>query len=173
MRKEDFEAIARALTEADVRFIVVGGIAVIEHGYGRNTFDVDLVVQLLPDSILNAFEALGAVGYRPRVPVTADQFADAAVRRKLIEEKQMQVLNFWSDGRRETPLDVFITEPFPFEEEYARAERRELAGGLPVRIVSLGTLFAMKKAAGRLKDLADIDELSLLHGLPSSYDKPE
>ena len=34
MRKEDFEAIARALTEADVRFIVVGGIAVIEHGYG-------------------------------------------------------------------------------------------------------------------------------------------
>ena len=31
----------------------------------------------------------------------------------------------------------------------------------------------MKKAADRPKDLADIDELSLLHGLPSNYDKTE
>jgi hypothetical protein len=42
-----------------------------------------------------------------------------------------------------------------------------------VRIVSLPTLLQMKKSAGRPKDLADIDELSLLHGLPSSYDKAD
>ena len=53
-----FESIIRTLNEAGVRFIVVGGIAVIAHGYGRNTRDVDLVVQLEPDAINKAFSAL-------------------------------------------------------------------------------------------------------------------
>ena len=69
-------------------------------------------------------------------------------------------------------LDIFVLEPFDFAEEYRAAEERELALGLSVRIVSLATLFAMKRVANRPKDLADIDELSLLHGFPSSYDDP-
>lgn len=68
---------------------------------------------------------------------------------------------------------MFVTEPFDFAIEYERAIEREVAPGLTVRIVSLETLFAMKRAAKRPKDLADIDELSLLHGLPSSYDRAE
>ena len=173
MRKTDFEAIVETLNRADVAFIVVGGIAVIEHGYGRNTYDVDLVIRLVPDSILRAFDALTTIGYTPRVPITAEEFAQPEQRRQLIEEKRMKVLNFWSDARRETPLDVFVAEPFDFAEEYLKAATRELSSGLSVRIVSLPTLFEMKKAAGRPQDLADIDELSLLHGLPSSYDKAD
>lgn len=173
MKKADLEAIADALNQVGVLFIVVGGIAVIEHGYGRNTYDVDLVLHLRDDLVREAFTALAHIGYRPRVPITADQFADPGVRRQLIEDKRMEVMNFWSDSHRETPLDIFVTEPFDFVAEYEKAEIRELAPGLPVRIVRLETLLQMKKSAGRPKDLADIDELSLLHGLPSSYDRPE
>jgi hypothetical protein len=107
------------------------------------------------------------------VPITAEQFADPDERRRILTEKQMQVLNFWSDDHRQTPLDLFVTEPFVFEEEYEKSEEREVAPGLSVRIVSLGTLLDMKRVAGRPKDLADIDELSLLHGLPSSYDEAD
>jgi hypothetical protein len=173
VKKADLEAIVQALSHANVAFIIVGGIAVIEHGYGRNTYDLDLVVRLSPDGVMKAFGALASIGYRPRVPITAEQFAQPEERRRLIEEKRMEVLNFWSDDHRETPLDVFVTEPFNFADEYAKTEIRELTPGLPVHIVSLATLLQMKKAAGRPKDLADIDELSLLHGLPSSYDKAE
>lgn len=81
--------------------------------------------------------------------------------------------DFWSEQHRETPLYIFVTEPFDFAEEYKRSIRREVAPGLTVQIVSLDALFAMKREAGRPKDLADIDELSLLHGLPSSYDRAE
>jgi hypothetical protein len=173
MTKADFQLIAAALTQAQVPFLVVGGLAVIEHGYGRNTYDVDLVIPLTPDLIEQAFRALEQIGYRPSVPITAAQFADASVRRRLLEEKDMKVLNFWSDEHRETPLDVFVTEPFDFATEYERAIERQVAPSLTVRIVSLDTLFAMKRDAKRPKDLADIDELSLLHGLPSSYDRTE
>jgi len=50
MKLASFEAIVHALNGAEVRFIVVGGIAVIAHGYGRTTRDVDLVIQLKPDA---------------------------------------------------------------------------------------------------------------------------
>lgn len=172
MRKTDFHDIVKALNDADVPFITVGGLAVNEHGYGRNTFDVDLVVRLTSDAVHGAFAALATLGYRPRVPITVEEFGSAEQRRRLIEEKQIKVLNFWSDLRRETPLDLFVSEPFDFSAEYARAEIREVSPGVNVHVVCLPTLLAMKRAAGRPKDLADIDELSLLHGLPSSYDEP-
>jgi acyl carrier protein phosphodiesterase len=81
------------------------------------------------------------------------------------------VLKFWSDLHRETPLDVFIDEPFDFPGEYAVADVRESLPDLPVRIVTLSTLLAMKRTASRPQDIADIDELNLLHGGKSSYDR--
>jgi len=171
MKLASFEAIVRALTGAVVRFIVVGGIAVIAHGYGRTTRDVDLVIDLRADKIANAFNALEALGYRPRVPISAAQFADANLRARWIRDKGMKVPNFHSDAHRETPIDLFISEPFDFEDEYRSAFMQESAPGLPVRILRLESLLRMKAEAGRGQDLADIDELNLLHGRKSSYDQ--
>jgi predicted nucleotidyltransferase len=170
MKVGSFEAIVHALNAEEVRFIVVGGLAVITHGYGRKTRDVGLVIRLESASIVRAFQALAKIGYHPRVPITAEQFADPLQRTSWMEEKQMQVLNFFSDAHRETPLDIFISEPFDFEEEYRAALVEESSPGLPVRIVRLSTLLEMKRRAGRTQDLADIDELNLLHGKKSSYD---
>ena len=83
----------------------------------------------------------------------------------------MKVLNFHSDVHPETPVDLFISEPFDFEEEYEAALVQEIAPGLPVRIVRLEALLRMKMATGRNQDVADVDELNLLHGRKSSYDR--
>ena len=82
MRKADYEEIAQTLHLAEVRFITVGGIAVNEHGYGRNTFHVDLVVRLTPDAVKRAFAALASIGYFPRVPITAEEFSAPETRRR-------------------------------------------------------------------------------------------
>ena len=171
MKLASFEAIVSALNTAQVRFIVVGGLAVIAHGYGRVTRDIDLVIQLQPDAITNAFKALETLGYFPRVPISAAQFADPRLRSQWIREKGMKVLNFHSDAHRETPVDLFITEPFDFEEEYRTALLQESSPGVTARILRLDSLLRMKAEAGRGRDLADIDELNLLHGRKSSYDK--
>lgn len=171
MRKSSFDMIVRALGEAQVPFLIVGGIAVIHHGYGRVTQDVDVVVRLEKEIIHRAFRALERIDYRPAVPITSAEFADPALRERWQRDKGMKVLRFWSDQHRETPLDVFIAEPFDFEREFAAADVRESAPGVSARIVSLPTLLAMKRAAGRPLDIADIDELHLLHGKPSSYDR--
>lgn len=164
MKLASFEAVARALNAADVPFIVVGGLAVNAHGYGRLTWDVDLVVPLLADTIQRMFEALASLEYQPRVPVTAEGFGDPDRRARWISEKGMTVLNFHSDGHRETPVDVFVKEPFDFDEEYQQAIVEQIGPDVPVRILRLPALVKLKRQAGRAQDLADIDELRLLHG---------
>jgi len=165
MKLATFERVVRALNEARVRFILVGGVAVVAHGYGRMTQDLDLVIRLDPESVRAAFEALESLGYSPRVPVTASGFADPAQRARWIEEKGMQVLNFHSDWHRETPVDLFVTEPFDFETEYGLALVQDVAPGMPVHIVRLETLLRMKDGAGRPQDLADAMELRHIHGI--------
>jgi hypothetical protein len=114
---------------------------------------------------------LQKLGYHPRVPSTAIQFSDADLRAEWIRDKGMRVLTFHSDLHRETPVDLFISEPFDFEQEYNSAFVEEIEPGLSIRIVRLEALLRMKTAAGRSQDLADVDELNLLHGGKSSYDR--
>jgi hypothetical protein len=159
MNLSSLEAIVRVLNGAGVRYLVAGGLAVGAHGYPRATMDVDLVVQLRSNNIVAAFHALAGLGYRPLVPVTAEGFSDKAQRERWIEEKGMQVLNFFSDQHKATSVDVFVTEPFDFDSEYDNALKGDLASGLPVRFVSIPTLIRMKEAAGRPRDLDDIQHL--------------
>jgi predicted nucleotidyltransferase len=160
---ESTNAVFRALNEASVRFIVVGGVAVVAHGYGRATFDLDLVINLEPGTVARAFDALESLDYHPAVPITATQFGHAQTRDSFRHEKGMIVLKFWSDRHRETPLDVFVTEPFNFDDEYREAKIDRIADDLDVRILRIETLLEMKRAAARPQDLADVSELEFLH----------
>lgn len=162
MEVRSVEAIVGALNGAGVRYLIVGGLAVNAHGFERMTKDVDLVIQLESANILKGLKALEQAGYRPRVPITPEQFADAALREQWREEKHMLVLPLWSDIHRRTPVDVFVYEPFDFSAEIQRAGFQSIAQGLEAPIVSLQTLLEMKKTAGRPQDVADIEALRLL-----------
>ncbi|MEP6811182.1 MAG: hypothetical protein ABI992_13140 [Chthoniobacterales bacterium] len=145
-----------------MHFLVVGGVAVNAHGYERLTVDLDLVVGLQPENIIRALHILQSIGYRPAIPVTPEQFADAPTREAWRLEKQMLVLKLWSDLHRRTPLDIFVYEPFDFECEYARASWEQISPTVKAPIVSYQTLLAMKKEAAREKDLLDIAALQKL-----------
>ena len=159
MKLRAFEAIARTLSEHNVRYLVAGGLAVNAHGYSRFTADIDLVIALDAGNIAAAFAALGAAGYQPSLPITAEQFANTRLRKHWIDEKGMRVLNFFSDQHPETSVDIFVYEPFDFEAEFEAAMQGELLPNLPVRFVCIPTLIDMKRQAGRARDLDDIQHL--------------
>lgn len=54
MEVRSIETIVKALNDAAVQYLVVGGLAVNAHGYERLTVDVDLVVGLQPENIVRA-----------------------------------------------------------------------------------------------------------------------
>jgi hypothetical protein len=112
------------------------------------------------EAIASALEAAG-VRYLVAGGLAVGAHGYQTLREGWIREKGMQVLQFWSDDHKETSVDVFVNEPFRFEEEYAQALVKPLHDALPVRFVSLTTLIRMKNEAGRPQDLADIEQLRM------------
>lgn len=161
MADSDFELIFAALQSAEVRYLVVGGVAVVLHGHPRFTADLDLVVALEPANALAALTAVAKLGYRPRAPVSAVQFADAATRQSWIQEQGLTVFSMWSPAHPATDIDLFVKEPFPFDEAYARGLRVRL-GHTEVTVAAIADLIALKRAAGRPKDAEDIRALQAL-----------
>ncbi len=163
MEVRSIETIVKALNAAKVEYLIVGGLAVSAHGYERLTVDVDLVIGLQPENITRALHTLQAAGWRMSVPVTPEDFANPKLRESWRTEKNMIVLKLWSDAHRRTPIDVFVYEPFDFKKEFAQAKWEPVAGKIRAPIVAYKTLLAMKKSAGRDKDLLDIQALKKLN----------
>lgn len=152
-----------SLNQHDVRYLLVGGLAVAAHGHSRATNDIDLVVALESQNALKAIQALVELGYKPAVPVNATDFADAAVRKRWIEEKGMLVFQMRTGNPLDIPVDLFVAEPFAFGPAYEKAAKAELFPDVVVPVVPLELLLAMKKEAGRPKDQEDIRVLRELH----------
>ena len=159
MEIRSVESIVQALNAAQADFLIVDGLAVNAHGFVRLTRDVDIVLRLTPANAARGLHALLAIGYRMSIPERPEAFADAATRERWRTEKGMIVLKLWSEEHRRTPIDIFVYEPFPFEQELARSLRLELSPGLWAPVVALDTLLEMKRVAGRPQDLVDITEL--------------
>lgn len=153
--------ILRALRDAEVDFVVVGGVAVVLHGHPRMTIDLDVVVDLERENVQRAMEALTAVGLRPRLPVDAASFADPGQRRAWIEQRNLTVFSLHdpADPRRE--VDVFAEPPLPWERLVAGSTTVDV-DGVDVRVASRADLITMKQAAGRPQDLADVAALQAL-----------
>jgi hypothetical protein len=149
------EAVLSALNAARVRYLVVGGVAVVLHGHLRATADLDLIVQLSHENALDAVRALEGLGFQPIAPVPAAMFADAAARRSWIDDKGMTVFGLWSDRFPGLEVDLFASEPLDFEAAYTRALRVQLSSTF-ASVVCLEDLVALEKAAGRPADFTDI-----------------
>ncbi len=149
----------KALNDADVQYIVVGGIATILHGYVRATADVDLVVDLQVDEASKVISVLTEEGFKPRIPVQAMEFADEQKRNQWINEKGMQVFSMYHPDVSGMSVDLFVHHPVPYKDLYERSVIMDL-DGVKVRVCSIDDLISMKQQAGRHKDLADIEQLT-------------
>jgi hypothetical protein len=155
------EWVLTALEEANVRYLVVGGVAVVLHGYLRTTLDLDLVLHLDRDNLERALKAFESLGFTPQAPVPLSSFASPQNRETWFREKNMTVFSLWHPGYPGFSVDLFVQEPFNFEAVYRRALRVPLEG-VEATIISRNDLVEMKRAAGRVQDLEDIAALSEL-----------
>lgn len=59
--------VAAALDEADVAYVVAGGMAVVLHGHVRTTVDLDIALDLRRENVEKALAVLGGLGLQPRL----------------------------------------------------------------------------------------------------------
>jgi hypothetical protein len=156
-------ALLTRLAEGQVDFVVVGGVAAVAHGSVAFTQDLDIAYA--PD-IAN-LDRLAAV------------LVDVDARLRGVTDD----VPFIPDGRalRSTRI-LTLTTPLGWIDLLAqpdgapvyetlrdRAVRQRIAG-VDVRVASLDDLIAMKKAAGRPKDLVAVEELEAIKRLQRELD---
>ena len=134
----------RALNRHRVRYLLIGGYAVAFHGHPRATRDLDLWVESSPE---NAARALAAI--RERFGETLG-----------LEEGDFLTPGVIQLGYAPNRIDlVLLPEARPtFAEAYARAQETRVQD-IPVRVIGLEDLLALKQALGRAQDRADIEAL--------------
>lgn len=147
-----------ALSQAEIRYVVVGGVAAVMQGVERVTYDLDLVVELTSDSCNKAIDTLLRLGYRAKIPLDPHGFADAKTRESWVLEKNMMVLSFWDVSQRRAQVDIFVQYPLEFESLWSQAIK-VIIEDQQVRLASPLHLVKMKRAAGRPKDIEDIRAL--------------
>jgi hypothetical protein len=147
-----FRELLGRLSEAEVELVVVGGLAVIAHGHARATLDIDVCYARTPENLRRLVSALKPLHPRLRgAPPELPFFWD--------EKTLKNGLNFTlvSD---EGDIDLLgeVTGLGNYDDIVLRAIEIELYGA-SVRILSLEDLIRSKAAAGRAKDLVDLEAL--------------
>lgn len=133
-----------------VQYLICGGHAVAFHGYPRLTKDIDIFVRPTKDNARRLFEALEAFGFG-NAGLVEEAFAkERAVASLGVSPNQIDILTSIG-GRSASEIDW---KGIPGELD-----------GHPVRFVVLDDLLAAKRAAGRTKDLADLEELEAIRAM--------
>lgn len=143
---EDFRDFLAALNKYEVRYILVGGFAVILHGHSRTTGDMDIWVERTRDNYLllkNAFLDFGM----PVFDMTEENFLFHPV---------WDVFTF---GIPPVAIDIMVNvKGLDFEDNFVQAVMFE-DDELEIRVLHRNSLIQAKRNSNRPKDIDDIQNL--------------
>src|SRR3989338_7652442 len=156
-----YENIFRIFNEVNLKYVIIGGIAVNLHGYDRHTGDLDIAIALTDDEIQKFIHAVEKLKLIPRIPVKLQDFADTKKREEWIQEKDMKAFSVYNPHNPLEHIDVIIEQVIAFNSLYANSVVMK-DQDLVLRVASIPDLISLKKHAGRERDLLDIRALERL-----------
>ncbi len=140
----DFDEFIACLTARGVEFLIVGAYALAFHGVPRFTGDLDILVRPTPDNATRLLQAIADFGFPTADLVPAD----------LVDPRRMLELGL-------PPVQLHVMSAISgvsWEDAHAHATRGRF-GRHDVPVIGRSALIQNKRAAGRPKDLADLDAL--------------
>lgn len=158
--KHRIKASILALIDADVRFVIAGGVAAVLHGVERMTMDLDIALDFRQPNVDRFLRVMKKLKLVPRAPVAPELLADPESVQELVRDKHALVFTFWDVDDPFRQIDVFLTSALSFEALGADADTVSFEGR-ELKVVSLRKLIDIKRQVvpPRPKDLLDIAEL--------------
>jgi phage replication-related protein YjqB (UPF0714/DUF867 family) len=142
---EDFKEFLKLLRDHRVEYLLIGGYAVGCHGYARATDDLDIWIGIAPDNADRVVRALTDFGFNlPELSTDLFLQPDKIVRMG-VEPVRIELMTSISGVE--------------FDKSY-RERLETTLNDVAVNVINLRDLKINKKASGRLKDLADLEQLS-------------
>ncbi len=144
---EDFRDFIDALNKQEVEYLLVGGYAVILHGYRRSTGDMDVWVNVTAENHKKLIKSYLTFGL-PTADISEENF---------LRNDEMDVFTY---GTPPTCIEILKkVKGCTFDEAYKISKVYD-ESGLSIKFLHINTLIEAKKAAGRYKDLDDIEKLT-------------
>jgi len=141
----DFTDLLKLFSDKNVRYLIIGGYAVIQYAEPRYTKDLDLWISTDTKNAAAVYAALREFG-APLAGLTEDDFSEEGY--------------FYQMGVPPMRVDILMGIP-GIEFEQAWEKRVEVDfDGLLVSFISRGDLITAKRASGRPQDMIDADMLS-------------
>lgn len=149
-----------ALSKADVKYVVVGGVAVVLHGVERMTLDLDLVVEMTRENVQRLIDVFYAIQLTPRVPEKPEVLLEPEAVRRMRDEKNAMVFSFWDINNPFRQVDIFITPAPSYSDVFSDSKKVDVKG-TAVYLASPDRLIEMKRNVNpmRPKDISDVSEL--------------
>jgi hypothetical protein len=144
--------LVRALAEARVDFVIVGGLAAVLDGAPIATLDVDIVHSREPENLDRLLDALGRL----------DAFFRIQPERRIRPEtSHLAGFGHLNLSTRHGPLDLLgtIGRGRGYEDLLPHTVEMDLGEGVRVRVLDLETVIAIKEEVGGEKDLATLPTL--------------
>ena len=142
----DFRDFINALNDQQVKYLLVGGYAVILHGHARTTGDLDIWVEqtsLNYHRLRNAFDQFGMSVFE----MTEENF---------LSHPEWDIFTF---GEPPVAIDLMVkVTGLEFESCYQQSVLFE-EGEFKIRTLDINGLILSKKVAGRPKDLNDLENI--------------
>jgi tRNA nucleotidyltransferase/poly(A) polymerase len=137
----------KCLKEHKVKYLVIGGIAAVLYGVPRATFDLDILIEATPKNVQKLLDALLKAGLFTATLTSVDKVLAAEV-------------TVFKDRVR---IDVQTSTPgLKFKDAWKNKKIMQYRQ-IDFYVVSKSDLIASKIAAGRKKDLEDVQVLQLDH----------
>ena len=149
-----FKNLFSSLNKESVKYMVAGGIAVNLYGIERATADIDIILKLDKKNLLKFVKVAKKLGLKPKLPLALDDFIDAESRKGWIVDKDMVVYSLYDAKNPFFLLDIFVEEPFNFDEVYEERKKIEFENTI-IPLVPIKVLIAMKEKSDRPQDKAD------------------
>lgn len=141
----DWSEFLSLLTAHRVRFLLIGGHAVAGHAEARLTEDLDVWVEPTTENAIRLREALVAFGFGTVAPAVAE----------LAKPDKVFML-----GRKPWRIDILTSiAGVTFDEAWQTRVEAELDGERSIWVIGREALIKNKLAAGRDKDLRDVEAL--------------
>ncbi|HYP55237.1 MAG TPA: hypothetical protein VEQ41_02895 [Solirubrobacterales bacterium] len=149
----DLRSLLEALHQQEVRFVVIGGVAVGAHGYVRATMDLDIVPDPDPENLNRLVQLLDSLG--ATLPTAGNRRFDAGSDARVVLRGGNVTTDTSYGG-----LDVVqLAQGVPSYSQLATDAVESDVLGVPVRICSLHRLRKMKEVQDRAQDRADLENL--------------
>lgn len=153
-----FEKLLVRLVDADVKFVLVGGVAVTLHGHVRLTEDVDILLQSDRANVKKLLAALADYGEGFARELKEEEFTDDEGAIRIVEESE------------KSQLDIFIRMSGMHFDDLAADAEKFAVSGRSVLYASKSALIRLKESSTREKDRLDALALRQLEADPRSFD---